>query len=54
MEITQNQFQKLEVDSDSEAVFIYKVTDNFIRVHYQVDELTGDELTDYHVCQITR
>lgn len=53
METTQNQF-KLKIDGDSEAVFIYKVTDNCIRVHYQVDELTGDGLTDeYEVCQIT-
>ena len=43
------------IDGDIEAVFIYKVTDDFIRVHYQVDELTGDGLTDkYEVCRITR
>ena len=43
------------IDGDIDAVVIYKVTDNFIRVHYQVDELTGDGLTDeYEVCRITR
>ena len=43
------------IDGDIDAVVIYKVTDDFIRVHYQVDELTGDGLTDeYEVCRITR
>lgn len=43
------------IDDDIEAVFIYKVSDTFIRVHYKVDELTGDGLTDkYEVCRITR
>jgi hypothetical protein len=46
------------IDEDVQAILIYQVSDNFIRVHYQVDELTGEigtELTDeYEVRRITR
>ena len=53
-ELVLDEYEEI-IDGDIEAVFIYKVRDDLIHVHYRIDELTGEGLTDeYEVCRITR